>query len=100
MIDHLTIENFRCFERVQLANLGRFNVVVGQNASGKTAFLEGLFLTSGASPEIVLRTKGWRGMPGFGIAAQRSVYEELWRDLFFRFDQQNNIAISFKGSDL
>ncbi len=84
MIDSLEIKNFRGIERLQLKDLRKINLIVGPNATGKTAFLESLFLASGMSPELVLRTKGWRGLAGFGIAPQRSVYEELWRDLFFQ----------------
>lgn len=98
MIESLEIQNFRGIERLQLKNLRRINLVVGPNASGKTALLEGLFVGSGATPELVLRTKQWRGMPGFGIAALRAVYEDLWRDLFFQFDQKRDILISLKGS--
>ena len=100
MIESLEIQNFRGFEQLKLKDLRRINLVVGPNASGKTAFLEGLFLASGVSPELALRTKGWRGLTGFGIAPQRAVYEELWRDLFYQFDQKRQIVISFQGSPL
>src|SRR5438552_8993230 len=98
MIDSIEIKNYRCFERLSLLGLRRFNVVVGRSASGKTALLEALFMASGASPELVLRTKTWRGLPGFGIVAQRTPYEELWRDLFYRFDQSKPLSIALKGS--
>lgn len=40
----LTVEEFRCLERVELALDPRYNLFVGPNASGKTSLLEALFL--------------------------------------------------------
>ena len=42
MIDKLSIENFRCFKSVQLWDLKRVNIIVGENASGKTVLLEAI----------------------------------------------------------
>ena len=39
MIRSLHIENFKCFRRLDV-ELGRFNVLVGPNGSGKTALLQ------------------------------------------------------------
>ncbi|MFZ0862026.1 MAG: AAA family ATPase, partial [Candidatus Sulfotelmatobacter sp.] len=39
MIESLTIENFRCFEKTTISDLRRVNVVVGNNGAGKTALL-------------------------------------------------------------
>jgi hypothetical protein len=44
MIDTIEIKNFRCFDRANLEDLKTVNLVVGRNGSGKTAFLEALFL--------------------------------------------------------
>ncbi|MEI6458593.1 MAG: DNA replication/repair protein RecF [Pseudomonadota bacterium] len=39
----LEIDDFRCLERVRLAFDARYNLFVGENASGKTSLLEALF---------------------------------------------------------
>lgn len=39
----IEIENFRCLERVSLPLDHRYNLLIGENASGKTSFLEALF---------------------------------------------------------
>jgi len=44
MISTLTIEGFRCFERLEMGGLGRVNLIVGKNNSGKTSVLEALYL--------------------------------------------------------
>lgn len=40
----LDIEQFRCIERAQLELASQTNLIVGQNASGKTSLLEAIFL--------------------------------------------------------
>jgi AAA15 family ATPase/GTPase len=42
MLKSLKIKNFRCFEEFDLPQLGRVNLLVGKNNSGKTSILEAL----------------------------------------------------------
>lgn len=98
MIDTIKIQNFRCFKNVCLSNCKRINIIVGRNASGKTALLESIFLASGASPEITLRIKGWRGEDTILAASQPFDYGSLWHDLFHMFDNKGQISIRFLGS--
>jgi len=98
MIEELQIKNFRCFEEVSLSGLKRVNIVVGENASGKTALLEGIFLAAADGPGIVLRYRGQRGTEEVTITLTRTAFEDLWRDLFFNFDQERTIFVSLQGS--
>jgi hypothetical protein len=99
MIESLRVANFRGIENLELHGLKRVNVIVGENASGKTALLESLFLAGGGSPEIALRLQAQRGLiQGFQIALDRTSYESLWRQLFYGFDQKKVIAIELLGS--
>ena len=41
-IQNLRIENFRGFRRFEMKNLGRINLIVGENNSGKTTVLEAI----------------------------------------------------------
>jgi hypothetical protein len=41
-IDHLTLRNFRCFEEKTIHFHPRFNVLIGDNGSGKTAVVDAL----------------------------------------------------------
>ena len=61
MIREIEIKNFRGIEHVKIKDAKRLNVMVGPNGTGKTAFLEAIFLASGNSPEILQRIKAWRG---------------------------------------
>ena len=62
MIQSIRIENFRCFKRVVVRDLRRINVLVGKNASGKTAFLEAVFLARAGAPQIALKLRHMRGL--------------------------------------
>ena len=39
MIRSIDIKNFRCFQRLEIKDCARLNVVVGDNGAGKTALL-------------------------------------------------------------
>ena len=98
MIESLTIKDFRCFENVSLHDLKRVNIIVGRNASGKTALLEAIYLTLGA-PALTLRVRGWRGLSGsVQITEQFETMNAVWRDYFYRFEQHRIASIAFKGS--
>jgi predicted ATPase len=98
MIESISIENFRGFEHLCLQGLRPFNLVVGRNASGKTAFLESVFLAGTGHPNIALRLRQQRFPGQVAAVVDRPGYEEVWRDLFFRFDQARTVSIQIKGS--
>lgn len=99
MIDSVQITNYRAFQNVKLKNLSRVNVLVGDNGSGKTAFLESLFLAGGLGPEIYLRTRAWRGSGDkLLIGLDRDQYEALWREIFYNLDQNKPVTITFIDS--
>ena len=97
MIKSLLIERFRCFEHLKLDSLTRFNVIVGDNASGKTAILEAIYLASGGSPELTLRTRAWRGLP-VNVPTVASHVRELFEDIFFNFNTTKDTSIEFVDS--
>jgi len=57
------VGNFRCFRKLNLAQLERVNLIAGMNNVGKTALLEALFLHCSAyNPELTLRLNAFRGI--------------------------------------
>ena len=91
MINGASVHNFRALRDVTLSDCRRVNIIVGANASGKTALLEALFLASGGSPEIVSRFKAWRGLEqnvGGPLPA-----DYIFRDMFSSFDKTLTIKI-------
>lgn len=97
MIKTARIRNFRCFEEVELRNCTAINVIVGDNASGKTALMEALFLSLGASPEVATRYRGWRGYDAL-TGSRQDIDVGIWRDLFFQFDMSREIEVEISGS--
>lgn len=99
MIRSVEFRNFRSFNRAKLDNLTRVNIVVGDNGSGKTALLEGIFLAAGPSPEIALRTRQWRGNEGDRYSGTVEELERaLWGDLFHKFDFQSPAVVTILGT--
>ena len=51
MISSINIKGFRGFSRFEMSDLGRVNLLVGANNSGKTSLLEALYLLTSTCPE-------------------------------------------------
>jgi len=97
MIESLQISNFRGYRNLSLDRLPRFNFVVGPSASGKTAFLEALWIVGGTSPEIYFRMRAMRGVSGqIQILGEKEPYESFFSDIFSTSDDQSGSVI---GSD-
>lgn len=97
MINHIEISNFRCFDSLDLRGLGRINILVGKNGSGKSAFMEALFLSSTANaPGVVLQMRAIRRIGGTLQIRQGDpwLYRSLWDDLFFEYDTRHKVAIN------
>jgi len=99
MIRTADIKEFRCFEHVSLKDCRTINVVVGKNASGKTALLEAMFLTLGLSPEVALRFKRWRGYETTVRGNSAEIDKAIWRDLFNGFDLDKTVDVNLEGTD-
>jgi AAA15 family ATPase/GTPase len=97
MVESFSIRNFRSFNEVKVDGCKRINVIVGDNGSGKTALLEGLFLAAGVSPEVAVRTRGWRGQEQQMSGSVDDLHEALWTDLFYKFQTSQPAFVSMKG---
>lgn len=60
MIHSLKIEGYRCFGNLEMSGLGRINLLVGTNNSGKTSVLEALNLLTSAGDINALWQVSWR----------------------------------------
>ena len=96
MIKNLAITNFRTHRLVQLGHLGRINVLLGMNNSGKTAALEALFFLSlPLNPrEVLVRLNELRGY------SAGTDFEETWDSLFYNWDHSQDISIEAEGAAL
>jgi len=63
MYKSFEVRNFRCFNKLQISDLKRVNLITGVNNIGKTALLEALFLHCGAdNPSLALKVNSMRGI--------------------------------------
>lgn len=100
MVNSFSIKNFRSFNEVKVEGCKRINLIVGDNGSGKTALLEALFLAAGVSPELLLRTRLWRGHdPSNLVGGDEDLHAVLWHDLFHNFNIRRSAVISLKGME-
>jgi hypothetical protein len=100
MIERIAIQNFRCFSELEVSGLKRMNVIVGGNSSGKSAFLEALFMCAGAAaPNVAFQLRAFRQL-GAQIQVQYdpAAYESLWQDLFHWMDRNKTISIVATGN--
>lgn len=99
MLKSISIRNFRIFKNVNVDECRRINILVGENGSGKTALLEALFLAAGASPELVLRTRAWRGVESDRVSGtMEDIHKALWADLFHKFQTRQQAVIKLQGT--
>jgi AAA15 family ATPase/GTPase len=96
MIDEIILQNYRAFKKETISDCGQFNVIVGDNGSGKTAILEALFYACCNSPEGILRTKAWRGLPQSVDAFDVDFMEQVWGDLFYDGNLTKDVWIRLK----
>lgn len=55
MLNSLEIKNFRALEDLKVARLGRVNLIVGKNNSGKSSILEALRIYAGGAQRGLLQ---------------------------------------------
>ena len=93
MFTEFSVENYKAFQNLDVKQLKRVNLVTGFNNSGKTCFLEALFLFSGATnPGLYLGLCNWRGDDVFNPQV-----DYPFRSSFYNQDLSNPITISAKG---
>ncbi len=84
MLKSLKIENFRCFPSFEMQQLGRLNLIVGTNNSGKTSILEAIqLLTCLSHLEILQILKDKMTERGEYISDKNGEYELDIRHLFY-----------------
>lgn len=97
MLRSLKIENFRCFQNLELQQLGRINLLVGKNNSGKTSILEAIQLLTDETnleslTEMMLRR-------GEYILSNEGSRELDIRHLFYGHEIDINSSFSISSDD-
>ena len=90
-IDYLKVKHFRCFDEREFALTPQFNVLIGDNGSGKTAVLEALAVAAGS---WLLGLKGCRSQT---ISPQdvQLVAHQVGAEL--TFEEQYPVEVSAAG---
>jgi hypothetical protein len=88
----------RISESLNLSGFSRINLVVGDNAAGKTSFLEALFAAGAGSAEIGSRFRIWRGLEISAISPLQELYDGLFLSMFFNLERGRVGTVSIKGS--
>jgi len=96
MIDSLHIERFRGFRDLSISGLRRINVVVGKNASGKTALLEAIRVGLAGTPQVLWQINQSR-LATFAIQMgfSRENFENIWSSDFYNLDSSQPISFEF-----
>lgn len=97
MIDTIHIRHFRCFTDLTVTDCRRLNVLVGDNGSGKTSFLEAMFMTLSGTLEVSVRLRAQRGMDGVFNGTPKAIEEAIWRGYFYDTDWNKDISIQLMG---
>src|SRR5262249_38931703 len=89
MFRTIRIQNFRTFHLLRAEGLAKINLITGKNGTGKTAFLEALFLNAGATnTSLCLSLENFRGTLAFS-----ALDDSVFRNLFHRFSVARPIEI-------
>ncbi len=89
MYSRISIKNFRGIGSLEVDGLRRINLIVGRNNSGKTSFLESLFLLGGApDPHLPTRLGQLRGQ-----RLGDTYPDQLWRPLFHNMDPRSPVEL-------
>ena len=81
MIRSFEIRNFKRFERLDVDGLGRITVMGGRNNTGKSSFLEAVFMHYDRfNPGMLVRHMSWRGVQ------EMTVRESALAPAFHRYD--------------
>ncbi|RKH04904.1 DUF2813 domain-containing protein [Corallococcus sp. CA047B] len=90
MLTSITVENFRGIERLQVEGLGRVNLIIGRNDSGKTALLEALQMAWSPEDSVVcLASRQKHRDSGTNIQD----FEEFWLPVFRQMDSKRGFQI-------
>lgn len=98
MIKSIDIRNFRCYRQLTVEKVGRINIIVGDNGTGKTALLEAIFLPLATHMEVAQRMQSSRGLAGAYSGSPHAIEKAIWGDFFHNYRMNDAISVSLTGS--
>ncbi len=100
MLKSLKIENFRCFRSFEMSRLGRVNLLVGANNSGKTSVLEAIgLLRAGGDLSLLEKWMTQRGEYWWSDSGSKRQKEYDISHLFYGRNFSVNSYFSIEGEN-
>jgi AAA15 family ATPase/GTPase len=93
MLSSISIENFRCFNHLQVKGFRNINLIGGQNNSGKTALLEALLLSFFPTHVSISILRQFRNENDILI---KNATDRVWN--YFFFNQNKSIPIKINST--
>ncbi|WP_377475636.1 MAG: AAA family ATPase [Microcoleus anatoxicus] len=90
MLKEIEIQNFRCFEQIQISGFERVNLIGGKNNAGKTALLEAIFLYVAPKPSSILFLRELRKESSL---VMKAMPDKAWDNLFHVRGKEKSILI-------
>jgi len=94
MLQNITIENFKCFEKARFSGFGKVNLLGGKNNAGKTALLEAIYVFMKATENPIPDIYKYRKFELEKLSYNLGV--KIFDNLFFK--QDNKLKINIKGN--
>jgi len=86
MFKTIRIKHFRGIKDLKIDNLKKINIFVGDNATGKTAVLDAVYIAiNPGNPDLPRKTNIWRNLG--------PITSSFWKSLFYNFYHKNEIEI-------
>lgn len=92
MIENFNIKNFRGIKELSIEKLGRINIILGNNNSGKTSVLDAIMLFSGATNPRLAVTINW-------ARQYAKISDEMLHINFYDMNPENRIVLSGRYND-
>jgi ABC-type cobalamin/Fe3+-siderophores transport system ATPase subunit len=94
MYTRLSVQRFRGLRNVAIDHLAPINILIGNNGTGKTTFLEALWLHSSPNGELVARVDAFRAFTWEPSAPGISPTGSPWRYLFYGNSVHERVVLS------
>lgn len=100
LLTKLRIQRYRGIRDLSLDSLGRVNLLIGENAAGKTTVLEALaLLGSGGRANVIAPVAATRGPEG-QVAGPAAIRDLVWVPMFYGLETDTPIAIEANGGEM
>ncbi|HEY0093627.1 MAG TPA: hypothetical protein VGB96_04850, partial [Archangium sp.] len=93
MFTYARIENFRGIEQLTVSGMGRVNLIIGKNDSGKTAMMEAVWMAGHAQDAArALLTLQEQRMPDMPVED----FDGFWRPIFHGNDAEQGFMVDVR----